>query len=814
MRFAFRQLLNAPGFTAVAVLTMAVAIGANTALFSVMNAVMLRPLDFPEPDRIVRYWSNNPERNLDNPVLFWNTWEHIRDNQTVFSHAAVSVFNFATITGEGEPEQVPTLLASVDFLPMLGLVPQLGRVYTAAEDREGAPAVGLISHRLWETRFGRDVDVLGRTLTLDGVPMTIIGVLPPRLPVPFNTPDIIQPRPYEVPFLTPQNRDRAGVWQMTARLAPGVSREAAEAQILQLHAQLKLANPTHLDAASIPRLRLLADEVFGNLNATFWVLAGAVGAVLLIACANIANLALARLSARQKEIAVRSSLGATRGAIVRQFLLESLVVSAIGGVLGVLFALWSIAGIRLLAGQQLPRAAEIGLDGSVLGFAIAVTAVTALLVGLYPALQASRTDVQAALKDAGRGTAGATTGRTFRSALIVTEIALSMVLLICAGLLILSFVRLQQTPLGFVAEGVAGGNVSLPQARYSKPELSREFYRQLQEKIDQAPELAGGGATTIMPLTQAATFTAYGVHGRPLPAIPDRPIAGIRTVTTGFFPAMGMQLQEGRWFGPEDRALPTTAAGSPDPAAIGVCVINAQLARKLFPGEPALGQMLRFGIDGELRAEIVGVLRDVKTAGVAQPVPDEIYFPREQRGGGFMTVIGRARPGLRADAVLPVLRRIIQELDPAVALASPATVTDLVAQSVAVQRLMMTLLMAFAGIAALLAAVGIYSVMAYSVARRTGEIGVRMALGATAGNILGLVLRNAALLLGAGLLLGLAGATGATRLLQESLYEVKPFDPAVFAGVALLFAGVAALACLIPARRAMQVDPMTALRTE
>ncbi|MEX2044590.1 MAG: ABC transporter permease [Opitutus sp.] len=814
MRFAFRQLLSSPSFTAVAVLTMAIAIGANTALFSVMNAVMLRPLDFPDPDTIVRYWSGNPERNFDNPVIFWDTWRQISSQQTVFSHAAISVFNFATITGDGEPEQVPTLMASVDFLPMLGLTPQLGRTFSAEEDKEGAPAVALISQRLWESRFAKSRGVLGRMLILDGVPFTIIGVLPPKLPVPFNTPDVIQPRPYEVPFLTPQNRDRAGVWQMTARLKPGVTREAAEAQVLQIHERLKQANPTRLDAASIPRLRLLADEVFDKLDATFRVLVGAVAAVLLIACANITNLALARLSARQREIAIRASLGATRGTIIRQFLLESLVIAALGGALGVLMASWSIEGIRLLAGQQLPRAGEIGLDGSVLAFALGVTTVAALLAGIYPAIQASRTDVQAVLKEAGRGSSGEHAGRAFRSLLIVSEVALSMVLLACAGLLILSFVKLQRTQLGFDADGVAGGNINLPQSRYGKPELAREFYRQLQERIYQAPELAGGGATTIMPLTQAAMFTPYGVHGRPLPAIPDRPLAGIRTVTTGFFAAMGMRLQEGRLLNEEDRPLPEGPDGGPSPGVIGVCVINAQLADKLFPGQPALGEMLRFGVNGDRRSSIVGVLRNVKTAGVAQPVPDEIYFPRMQRGGNFMSVVGKARPGLRAEAVIPVLRRIVHELDPAVALANPATSAELVRQSIAVQRLMMTLLMAFAGIAALLAAVGIFSVMAYSVARRTSEIGVRMALGATAGSILRLVLHNATMLLTLGLLIGLGGALAATRLLQQTLYQVKPFDPGVFAAVAAFFAAIAVLACLIPARRAMQVDPMAALRAE
>lgn len=810
MKPAVRLLAKSPGFASVAILTIAVAIGATTALFSVMNAVVLRPLDFPQPASLVRLWVRNAERNLDAPVVFWNQWLHLRDNQKEFSQLAITVFDNATVTGGTEPEQVPTLRASHEFLPLLGLTPQLGRVFTAEEDKEGATPVALISQRLWEQRFGRSSAVLDQTITLDGVPHTIIGVLPP-MPVPFNTPDIVHPRPQEVSFLNPRNRDTAGAWQVTARLKDGVSRASAEAKILALNRQFVTANPGHPVAMHTPRLRALAEEVYGNLNATFWVLAGAVAAVLLIACANIANLGLARLSTRQKEIAVRVSLGATRGAIIRQFLGESFILALLGGGLGVLIALWSLEGIRLIAGPQLPRAADISLDLPVLGFAAAITCLTTLLVGLYPAIQASRTDVQCALKDTGRGAVGVQ-GKRFRHALIVTEVALSMVLLICAGLLIASFIKLQRTPLGFEPARIAAGNLNLPLAKYGKPEVSAEFYRQLQEKLDTAPELAAGGVTTVLPLTQSASYTPYSVQGRPILPLPERPLAGVRSVSPGYFPTLGLQLKEGRLLDATDRALPRNADNIPQ--GTGACVINEQLAQKLFPGESAVGKILLFGPDAEGKNEIVGVIRNVKTAGVSQPIPDELYFPRTQRSANLMTVVARAKPGLSADAVLPVLRRLVRELDPTLALAAPITGDQLVRQSVAVQRLMMTLLLVFAGIAALLAAVGIYSVMAYTVARRTGEIGVRIALGATSGDIFGLIGRGAAALLGLGLVLGLGGAFAASRLLRQSLYEVSPFDPGIFAAVAGLFAAIAILACLVPLRRALRVNPMTALRTE
>ncbi len=804
LKYAFRSLLKTRGFTTVAILTMAVAIGACTALFSVLQAVVLKPLPYPEPDSLVNIWGVNRERNLEAPVISWSKYEAFRERTDVFAEISMSAGNGFTFTeGTGEPEQVFGLHASANFLPVLGLNPVRGRSFTAEEDKEGGPPVAMISQQLWQNRFSSDPGIIGRTVQVDGVAREIVGVLPSPLPVPFNQVQILVPRPLELPYLNPQNRNNAITHQALARLAPGVTLEQANLRIREMHQQFKDANPGHIDANNLSEVRTLAQQVLGNLDRTFWTLAGAVAAVLLIACANIANLFLARVSARQKEIAVRMSLGANRGEVIRQFVVESLVFTGIAGVIGVNLAAWSLQGIQFLAGPQLPRADTIAIDPVVLAVAVGTALLSGLLIGIYPALQASRTDVQLVLKDTGRGAGGGTAAKAFRHILVVAQVAMSLTLLICAGLLVLSFYKLQRTDLGFEPQGRAFGLVNLPTARYSKPELSREFYRQLQERLNQAPELAAGGVIFGLPLYGSNAISPYAVQGRPVPPVQERPLANIRQVTPGYFSAMGIRLREGRFFADQDRF-----------GGESVAIVNETLAKKLFPNESPLDKNILIGPNGDIPIRIVGVIRDVKSAGLAAPPPDEIYYPRDQRGGAFMQVVGQARPGLDAAAVIPVLRRILTEIDPTVALAAPQTIQNQVDQSIGVQRVTMALLIGFAAIAALLAAVGIYSVMAYAVTQRTGEIGVRMALGASTGDILTLMLRTGAVQVGTGLLVGLGGALASSRLLQQVLFEVEAFDLRVFSIVAAAFTVVAALACLIPARRATRVDPMVALRAE
>jgi predicted permease len=804
LRFAFRALRKTPGFTVVAVLTMAIAIGACASLFSVLQAVVLRPLPYPHPDTLVSIWAINNERGLTAPAVSWAKFEAYRTRKDVFSEVSMSAGNSFTLTeGTGDPEQVTGWHTSANFLPVLGLQPIRGRQFTVEEDREGGPMVVMISYQLWQTRFSGDPAIIGRVLQIDGVSREVVGVLPVQMPVPFNGTGIIVPRPIELPYITPQQRQSAIVHSAIARLAPGVTLAQANLRVKEMAVQFKAANPTHIDAGNDNEVRTLTQQVLGNLDRTFWTLAGAVAAVLLIACANIANLFLARVSARQKEIAVRLSLGARRSEIIRQFVVESLVFSLVAGSLGVLIAWWSLHGIQVLAGPQIPRADEIALDPGVLLFSLATAVFAGLLIGIYPAFQASRTDVQMVLKDTSRGAGGGTAAKAFRHVLVVAQIALSLTLLICAGLMVRSFYKLQQTDLGFATGGRAYGIVNLPSQRYNKPEISREFFRRLHERLNSAPELAGGAAITGLPLTGQGFFSPFGVQGRPVQPVQERPLANIRLVTPAYFSTLGVKLKEGRFFTEQDRF-----------GVEQVAIVNETLAKKTFPNESALDHRFLIGPNGDIPVRIVGTVRDVKSNGLAVPPPDEIYYPRDQRGGVFMAVVAQAKPGLRADTVIPVIRHILSELDPTVALALPQTMDELVSQSVGVQRVTMALLIAFAGIAALLAAVGVYSVMAYSVTQRTGEIGVRMALGASTGNILQLMLKAGAIQVGIGLGLGLIGAFTASQLLREALYEVKPFDPAVFGTVALFFALVALFACLIPARRASRVDPMVALRAE
>jgi putative ABC transport system permease protein len=804
LRFALRLLLKQPGFSAVAVLTMAVAIGANTALFSVVNAVVLRPIDFPRPDELVRVWAVNPARNIEFPAVSWPRYIYFRDHATKLAHVALSVGNAVTITDGRDAEQVPNMMATANLFATLGLTPKLGRFFNADEDRTGGPNVALINQRLWQARFGGTPDVIGKQVTIDGVPTTIIGVLP-TMPVPFNEVQIVNPRPLEVPFLTPQARDGgAAVWQLTARLQPGVNREAAEQELGRLNAEVAAQNPQLIDAQNPLQLRLFANEIIPPpLRLGSWILVAAVIAVLLIACANIANLSLSRLASRTKEIAVRASLGAGRRAIIQQFLMESFVMAALGGALGVLLASWSLDGIRLLAAQQLPRIEHVAIDATTLGFAFGATLLSTLLVGFYPAWLATRANVQAVLKETGRGTTGGSANKRFRNLLVVVEVAASVVLLIGAALLLYSFARLQRTHLGFDPAGVAVGTINLPQQAYPTPEKQRQFVRLLQDKLDAAPELAAGGAGFGMPLTNSIALTPYSVNGKPILPIGERPLVMIRQVSPGFFAAIGATLKEGRWITARDEEN--------GPA---VAVLNETFAKQVFPEGSAVGKTLLFGRDGEKKCEVVGVMHDVKSAGISAPVTGEIYFAHAQRGGGFFTVIGKAKPGLDAAAVVPVLRRVVHEVDPNIALATPQTADELVAQDLQGLRAMSLLLGAFAALAGLLATVGIYSIIACNVTQRTAEIGVRIALGASARDIFRLVLKSAGALIGIGLVIGLGVAGGTSQVLRQLLFEVQPFDPAIFAIVAATFAVVGCIAAVIPARRATLVDPLIALRAE
>lgn len=803
LRFALRSLLKSPGFTAVAVLTMAVGIGANTALFSVYQSVVRDPLEFPRSNELVRVWTNDPARNFSAPASSWPKYEMYRDEAQSFTGVAGSSFHNSTLTRNGEAEQLTGLQVSPNFLTVLGLNTALGRNFTAEENAIGGPPVVILDHQLWQKYLGGRPGAVGETVVINNVSHTIVGILPESLPFPFNQTQYLVPRAFEVPGLNPEQVRSGGAiyLQITARLKPGVSFEQADAEVRSLSQRYNTAHPAQMDANSGHELRRFSDELFGNLRPTFNLLLIACAFVLLIACANVAALFQARLSTRYKEISVRLSMGATRGHIIRQFLTESLVFTAFAGALGIVASLWGTAAVSQALSNQLPRAADIAFSLPALTFSILASGLAALLVGFVPAVQASRQHIAETLKDTARSSAGGNSGRHFRNTLIVVEVALSVTLLVGAGLLVLSLVNLQRSPAGFNSQGVAAAFVTLPQQRYDTREKQIQFVEQVSTQLRAQPGVARAGAVVGVPLSGFNSITPYQIEGQPIVPLPQRPLAGFRIADPDYFATIGITLREGRFFEPTD------ILGGQD-----VVIVNESFAKRLWPGQSAVGKVILRGVNADTRTLVVGVIADVKSQSLAAPAPDEIFFPMGQRGTNAVQLVARTNGD--PTSMQAAMRAAVAAVDGTIALSNFQTLDQIVAASLAVQRLLVWLLGAFAAVAFILAIVGLYSVLAYTVTQRTAEIGIRMALGAQRGQVVQLVMRQGLALVGLGLLAGLAVSAGATRLIVSQLYEVTPLNPVIYAGVCVAFAAVAALACLLPSLRAARVDPMIALRTE
>lgn len=799
---ALRSLLKSKGFTFVAILTIAIGIGANTTLYSIFDRIMLNPVSMPEPDRVVALWAVNTERNFVAPAVSWPRFEEIRREATSFAALADSSFDSHTLTGNGEPEQTTSLRVTANFFSTLGIAPARGRDFRPEEDQPNGPAVAILSHEYWQTRFGGRENIIGENLILSGRPHEVIGIMPPRLTNPISGVQVFVPRVFETAGLTAaQVQVGAGYSQPVGRLKPGVTREQANAELAGLTRSYKERFASNLDADNQIEARLLTETLVSGLRPTMRMLLGAVALVLLIACANVASLFLGRLSARHKEIAVRQSLGASRGAIVRQFLAESLVFSLAAGAAGVTFASWALAAIQQVVANQLPPNTELTLSWPALIATVAVTFVVSLLIGLFPALQASKPDLVDALKDSARGNAGGPRGRRFRHGLIVIEVALSVVLLVGSGLLLQSFIRLQSTPPGFRPDGLAVAFVGAPVQRYATPEAQERFFSDVVAQLKHVPQVKGAAAAIGVPLTGFAPQAPYTVGtGAALP-LSQRPLAGLRVVSEDFFSTMGMTFREGRGFTEQDRL------GAP-----GVCVINESFAKRLFPGESALGKVIRRGRDAEFAHEVVGVIADVKSAGLAAPAPDEVYYPMRQLPRAGMSIV--ARIDGEPAALQGIMRTAVAAVDSSQPISFFNTMDAIMRQSLGFQRIVATLTAIFAGVALLLAAIGLYSVLAYSVAQRTGEIGIRMALGAHAGQVLGMVVTQGMALVGIGIVAGLWVAFGAGTVFASLLFETRPFDLSIYAAVTGVFSVVALLACAIPAWRASRIDPLVALRSE
>src|SRR5256714_10426164 len=800
-RSALRHLLRQPGFTILAVVALALGIGANTVLFSASNTLLLGPLSYPHPEQLVRVWGSFPERGLDRANVSWPRFQAWRDQQQSFTEFSAQSFTGFTMTGRGEPQNIKGVRVTENFFRALGLQPLFGRVFTPEEDKPGGANVAVLTHTFWQKQFGGDQSILGQSVTLNGAPFTVVGILPASLKFPFIQTHLFIPRVFEQEGLPPDIVERGtGFLTILGRMKPGVTLQQAEQQMQVVDRRYQTANPDKVDAKAGMGLYSFHDDLVGQQRPMLLTLFAAVGCVLLVGCANVANLLLARFISRRKEIAIRAALGATRARIVFQFLAESVLTAAIAGVLGVLLSIWGLDLLKKVAENFLPRVREISLDVNVLLFAVGLSLITGVILGIVPALHASRSDPIDSLKDSSRGTTGRQAGR-LRAGLLIAEVALSLVLVVGAVLLVDSFRRLQNVDPGFRAAGVTTFFVGLPPGSYPDIERQTLFFQNAIEKLKALPGVTNAAAGSNLPASDNGnTRSPAAVEGRPLPPVSDRTIVVRSTISPGFLETLGIPIKQGRDFNWRDRA------DTP-----GTVIINEAMAKKFFPGENPIGHRLITGI-ASIPREIVGVAGDVRSENLSLPPGMEMYYPATQLDGAFLSIVVRSeRPStsLRSELVAA-----IHSLDPGLPIAEVQSYNEVMAQATADRRLSMYLLGGFAGLALALAGMGIYSVIAYGVAQRTNEFGIRFALGAAARDVIGLVMKEGLRLSFVGLVVGLGLSLAVTRLMQRLLFEVSPRDPLLYGGVALFIFAVAALASFVPAMRATRIDPMQALRTE
>ncbi len=799
LRYGLRLLLKRPGFTAIVVLVLALGIGANTAIFSVVNSVLLRPLNYPDSAALMTLWEDHTRR--EGPAREWTSppgFQDWRDQSTVFTHIAALNNWGPTLQEASEPEMLPGASVSYNAFSLIGIKPLLGREFNADEDKTGAPKVAILNHSLWQRRFNNDAAIIGKSVRLSGESYTVVGVLPPGFQLPIiNGAEIFRPI---APTFNPGCQHGCYTIRVIARLKPGVPLERARAELTTIAQRVEQQFPEtnkKVGATIVP----LHEFVVGDMRLAMMALLAAVGFVLLIACANVANLLLVRAAAREREIAIRAALGASRWQVVRQLLSESLLLALLGGSAGVLLAFWLVDLLKRVAPDGTPRMEEIGIDGRVLLFSLGIAAVTGLLCGLVPALQASKHDLNQALRDAGAGNKGSAGGGRVRSALVVAEIAIALTLLVGAGLLMRSFVLLQGVDPGFSPTRVVTARLGLPQNAYPNREQIANFYNQLHARLKALPGVQSAAFGSSVPMTGVNTDTDFTIEGRPAPPPGQPQAAWFSVVSPDYFQTMGIRLREGRFFAESD--------GENAPRVV---VIGETMARKYWPNENPVGKRLGFGGNPVNWREIVGVVSDVRHFGLGADARPTFYFSATQLPRAFTNVVLRVQG--EPLSYVAALRNEVQALDKNLALSNVQTMDDLVAATIAVPRLVMLLFGGFAAVALLLAALGIYGVMAYSVTQRVQEIGIRIALGAQARDVLTLVVGQGMRLAVIGVALGLAASFGLTRLMKNLLFGVQPTDPLTFVGVALLLASVALMACYVPARRATKVDPLVALRYE
>ncbi len=798
LHYGARILLKNPGFTLIAVITLSLGMGANTAIFSVVNALLLRPLPYAEPERLVMLAerSREGERTTASYPNFGD-WRARAQSFEGMASIRDQAFN---LTGVEKPVRLRGQTVNWNFFQLLGVNPQLGRLFIEEDDRYGAGRTVLLSNGLWKERFGGDPRVVGRAILLDGEPYTVIGVLPPGFEY-FRRDDLYVPIGL---FLIPSSglADRGSSFGLhaVARLKPGVTIERANSEMATLGSQLAREYPA-TNAGKSAMAERLQDVMSEEVRRLLWVLLGAVGFILLIACVNVANLLLVRAADRRKEIALRLALGAGRWRIVRQFLSESLLVAGLGGAVGLLAGQWLLDGLLGLAPDDIPQLSRVSLDKNVLLFTLGVSALTSVLCGLLPALQASRADLLTALKEGGRSTAGASR-EGLRKALLVVEVSLALVLLVGAGLLVRSMYNLLRVDPGFNAENLLTMRLELPGESYNEPRR-RVFYDECLAQITALPGVRSAALAVSLPIDGSWWDAIFTVADKPVPPRGQLPEAAMIPVSESYLETMGIRLLKGRWFNSADTANSPT-----------VTVINENLARRIWPGENPIGKRLRHGFP-EYQApwrEVIGVVANVKLNGVERDTPMQAYLPIMQEPWSHFSIAVRTTGHpLAASASV---ERAVHSIDKDLPVFAIRSMDQLLGNALAARRLTLVLLASLALLALLLAALGIYGVIAYSVRQRTHEIGVRIALGAQASDVLRLIIGQGMKLALLSVVIGLAGASALTRVLETLLFDVKASDPLTFGVIALLLTIVALLACWLPARRATKVDPMIALRCE
>ncbi|MGH9839940.1 MAG: ADOP family duplicated permease [Blastocatellia bacterium] len=800
LRFGLRMLRKNPGFSLVAILTLALGLGMNVAVFSVVNAVLLKPLPYPEPERLVTIQNQFMARNLKNAGVSAADYVDYRGRGRIFEEVAAGSSISFNLTGVERAETIPGMMVTAGLFPLLGVKPVAGHVFSAEEDQPGRNQVAVLSAGFWRRRFGGDPQVVGRTLQLNDQSYTVVGVIPAALEF-LGAAEIFTPAAFTAEQMNPARRSVRSLFAL-ARLKRGVSLAQAQSEMNAFARSLAADFPNDYPAESGWGVRLdsVRELWVGEVRLALWVLWATVGLVLLIACANVANLLLARAIARSREISIRAALGASAGRLARQLLTETALLGLLGGVAGLLLAAWTIKLLARIAPENFPRLAEIGIDWQALGFTLGISLLTGLLAGLAPLLQVFRRNLHKGIKDGGRGAAGGLRSQRTRSLLVVTQVALSLILLLGAGLLLQSFARLLRADPGFRSENTLTFRVALPATRYPNQPQRVAFIDRMIEGIRPLPGVAAVGATSMLPFIGLNSSGVFGIEGRNAAGGPQ-PHADVRTVTPGFFAALGIPLRQGRLFAESDTA-----------EAPFVALADEKLAAQYWPNENPIGKRVQRGGPQSPWYTIVGVVGHVRHSQLDAESKGALYFPYAQHRAFMITLVVRASHA--PEQLAGVVQREVAALDKDVPVYEIRTMEDRLLASLTPQRMSAYLIAVFAGVALLLAALGIYGVMSYSVSQRTNEIGIRMALGAQASDVLKLVLRQGLMLALGGAAMGLLGALALTRLLSKLLFGISATDPLTFASVPLLLIAVALVACWLPARRAARVNPLIALRNE